>query len=120
MDKRQPLLYFSGKEVRVGDIVQYGDSQGEIVFIITSGSYSEKYPKSTWDYLKEGFGIETQKYGLIHAIEPDEDLTLISRKGQIAPLEQEVMTTRKRIKEIEAKALKKLKRTNNEPPDDQA
>lgn len=64
----------------VGDMVTLDNEKGIIVFVISSNQYSEDYPQKEWEYLKEGFGIETEKLGLVHQIEPDEDLEFIKRK----------------------------------------
>ncbi len=126
MNKKK-LHYPTGEEIKVGDIVQYGNSQGKIVFIVNTDRYSEKYPKEEWVYLKEGFGVETERYGLIHDSIPSEDLVLKKRKNQDNPktekadlikLNQELFDTRKKIREIEAKALKKISRKSGDPPDD--
>ncbi len=126
MNKKQ-LYYFSGKKIQVDDIVQYGDSQGKIVFIVNTDCYSENYTKEEWAYLEEGFGVETEKYGLIHDSKPSEDLALIKRNNQdnsksektdIIKLSKELFDTRNKIREIEAKALKKLSEKSGNTPDD--
>ena len=73
------MKYQSGEQIRVGDIVKLGDCSGKIVFVIPSNEYSLDYTEEDWSYLQEGFGITTEKYGLIHQIEPAEDLCFIER-----------------------------------------
>ncbi len=80
MTEFQTLKYLSGETIRVGDTVKLGDSIGKIVFVIPSNEYSNDYSESEWSYLKEGFGIETEKYGLIHQVEPDEDLCFLKHE----------------------------------------
>ena len=109
MNKRN-LYYPTGEEVRVGDIVRYGDTQGRIVFIVNTDSYSDNYPKEEWDYLEEGFGVETEKYGLIHDMISSEDLQLIKRNSP--------SDIRHKISQIEANALEKLLKENSDSPDD--
>ena len=71
------MHYLSGEEIKIGDQVIFGDSNGIVVFVIQSNQYSDRYTEKEWGYLKEGFGIETEKYGLIHQVVPDEDLILL-------------------------------------------
>ena len=42
--------------------------------------YTTEYPKAEWGYLKSGVLINSDKGGLIHLIESDEDLESLSRK----------------------------------------
>ncbi len=109
--KKNKLYYSNGNEIKIGDVVQYGDSPSKIVFVINTNSYSKEYPQKEWSYLKEGFGIETENFGLIHQIEPDEDIQLIKRES---------INIRERITKIELKAREKLSRQNPEPPDETA
>lgn len=74
------LHYISGQEIRVGDLVTISNEKGIVVFVIPSNQYSANYSKEDWEYLKEWFGIETKKMGLIHQVEPDEDIEYIKRK----------------------------------------
>lgn len=41
--------------------------------------YSPEFPKNDWGYLKTGVMVKTDKAGLIHYVEADEDLRLIKR-----------------------------------------
>ncbi len=77
--KKKPQ-YISGQEIMTGDVVTLDNEEGIIVFVIPSNQFSDEYPQKEWEYLKEGFGIETEKFGLIHQIDPDEDLEFIKRK----------------------------------------
>lgn len=72
--------YLSGEAIQVGDLIKYGDSNGKIVFVIPTQSFSEEFPESEWGFLEKGYGVKTEQYGLIHELEADEDLTLITRK----------------------------------------
>ncbi len=82
MKKKHDINYLSGEKILVGDIVKCGDCTGKIVFVISSDQYCNEYPKENWSYLNEGFGIDTEKYGLVHQIDPDEDLILINLDGK--------------------------------------
>lgn len=74
------LNYPDGQEARIGDHVRLGDDDGGVVVCsIDLDEYSEKHPREQWSYLGAGVMIEFPKYGLIHYVEPDEDLELISR-----------------------------------------
>jgi hypothetical protein len=77
------MKYWDGQEVKVGDKVKYGGVEGGIVVSsMDTDEYSEEHPKEQWSYLKEGVMIEVPTMGLIHFVEPDEDLELISRAPQ--------------------------------------
>ncbi|WP_155322391.1 hypothetical protein [Desulfosarcina ovata] len=78
--KLQALKYLSGEQIRVGDTVKFGDCLGKIVFVIPSKEYSKDYSEADWSYLKVGFGIETEEYGLVHQVEPDEELYFIKHE----------------------------------------
>jgi hypothetical protein len=74
------MNYPDGQEVRVGDRVRMGDdSDGVVVFSIDRDEYAADYPKADWTYLKVGVMVHFPKYGLIHFVEHEEDLELISR-----------------------------------------
>lgn len=74
------MKYNSGQKVKVGDKVQlWSGCHGTVVCSIDDKKYSDAYPKREWNYLKSGVLIETDKAGLVHLIEADEDLQLIKR-----------------------------------------
>ncbi|HEY1151582.1 MAG TPA: hypothetical protein VGF27_23605 [Pseudoduganella sp.] len=74
------MNYSDGQEVRVGDRVRMGDdSDGVVVFSIDRDEYAADYPKAEWAYLEAGVMIHFRKYGLIHFVEHDEYLKLLSR-----------------------------------------
>jgi hypothetical protein len=74
------MKYSDGKEVKIGDKVQlWNGCNGVIVCSMDTDEYNADYPKKEWGYLKSGVMIKTDKAGLIHYIEPDEDLQLIER-----------------------------------------
>lgn len=77
------MRYRSGELARLGDRVRLGDQQGTVVFSIDTDEFTSDYPREAWaDFLKEGIMIEFQEYGLIHYVEPDEDLEFVSRAPQ--------------------------------------
>ncbi len=80
MNITKSLFYSSGEEILVGDKVNLDNNPGIVVFVIPSSQYSENYSESEWNYLKDGFGVETEKYGLVHQVSPDDDLILVNRK----------------------------------------
>jgi hypothetical protein len=74
------MKYSDNQVVQLGDEVELWDGcHGVVVCSIDDDEYSEAYPKTEWEYLKSGVLIETDKVGLIHYIEPDEDLRLRKR-----------------------------------------
>jgi hypothetical protein len=76
------VKYADGQDVRLGDRVRLGDDDGgRVVCSIDTAEYSEACPESEWSYLKKGVVISFPQLGLIHYVEPEEDLQLIARAG---------------------------------------
>lgn len=74
------MKYSDGNEAKLGDRVKLWDGcHGVVVCSFDTNEYSTDYPGSEWGYLKSGVMIKTDKAGLIHYIEADEDLELIKR-----------------------------------------
>ena len=74
------MKYWDGQEVKVGDRVKYGEDEGGLVVSsMDTDEYSDEHPKEQWGYLKKGVMIEFPTMGLIHFVEPEHDLELISR-----------------------------------------
>ena len=74
------MKYPDGKEAKIGDKVQlWNGCYGVVICSMDTNEYSADYPKKEWQYLKSGVMIKTDKAGLIHYIESDEDLQLIER-----------------------------------------
>jgi len=74
------MKYLDGQEVKVGDKVQlWSGYYGVVVCSMDSNDYTMAYTKEEWGYLKSGVLIKTDKAGLIHYIEADEDLQLLER-----------------------------------------
>lgn len=74
------MNYPDGKKVLAGDKVKLWEGcHGIVVCSIDDDQYTPEYPKSEWAYLKLGVLINSDKGGLIHLIEPDEDIELIER-----------------------------------------
>ena len=71
--------YPSGDDIRIGDHIAFASSPGRVVFVIATRSFSTEYPEDQWSYLEEGLMIEAEGYGLVHLVEPDEDLILVDR-----------------------------------------
>ena len=77
------MKYPDGQEVRLGDRVKLGKDEGGIVVAsMDTDEYSDEDPKEQWGYLKKGVMIKFPLYGLIHYVEPEHDLELISRAPQ--------------------------------------
>jgi hypothetical protein len=73
------MEYPTGQSVSVGDRVKlWADRNGTIVCSIHTGEFGKKYPESEWGYLNSGVMIETDSGEVLHYIEADEDLELIS------------------------------------------
>jgi hypothetical protein len=76
------VKYADGQDVRLGDRVRLGDDDGgRVVCSVNTSQYSEECPESEWSYLKTGVLISFPRLGLIHYVEPEEDLQLIERGG---------------------------------------
>lgn len=76
------MKYADGQEVRLGDRVKLGqDNGGVVVALIDTGEYSDGHSEAQWGYLKKGVVIEFPTVGVIHYVEPEPDLQLISRAG---------------------------------------
>lgn len=74
------MKYPNGKDVHVGDRVKlWKDCYGVVVCSIDADEYSEEYPREDWEYLKQGVVINSDKGGVIHYLEPDEDFELVER-----------------------------------------
>lgn len=74
------MKYSDGSEAKLGDRVKLWDGiYGVVVCSFDTSEYFAGYPKDEWEYLKSGVMIKTDKAGLIHYIEADEDLELIKR-----------------------------------------
>ena len=78
-NKYSDTHYITGEEIRIGDIVEVAGARGTVAFVVKTGQYSDKFPKAVWDYLGEGFMVESQKYGLVHHPHADEDFVLVQR-----------------------------------------
>ena len=76
------MNYLDGREIRFGDQVEVSDDPtGLVVACIETGLYAPEVPGSKWSYLKRGVLVRSEKYGLIHYEQPDEDLKLLERKA---------------------------------------
>jgi len=74
------MKYADGKEVKLGDKVKLWDGcYGVVVCSMDTDEYSEEFSKENWAYLKSGILISSDNAGLIHYMEPNEDLELIER-----------------------------------------
>ena len=70
-----------GKLIRVGDRLKVGGNWtiGVVVCSMDTGEYSPAHPKSAWEYLGQGIMVDTEKAGLIHYAENDDELEIIDR-----------------------------------------
>lgn len=74
------MRYLDGKEVKLGDKVSLGEKRrGEVVCSVDTEEFTTEYPADQWSYLKSGVLIKFDDFGLIHYVEPKEDLRLVSR-----------------------------------------
>ncbi len=76
------MKYLSGEDLQVGDRVKLWDGNlGVIVCSIDDGVYSPGFSKEDWEYLNEGVLIDSEKAGVIHVTEANEDMELIQRSS---------------------------------------
>lgn len=76
------MKYSDGREVRVGDKVRLWEGcYGLVVCSLDTHEFSKEYPKNNWDYLKSGVVIDSDRAGLIHYLESNEDLEFLERKS---------------------------------------
>jgi hypothetical protein len=74
------MNYMDGQQIRVGDTVKlWGDCHGVVVASFDTGEFSEEFGKE-WNELKEGVLIRTNEVGLVHVVEPNEELVLVQRQ----------------------------------------
>ena len=74
------MKYPDGQEVRLGDRVELWDGNwGTVVCSIDTDEYAAAYPKVQWDYLGRGIVVLSEKAGLVHYSEPEQNMRLIKR-----------------------------------------
>jgi hypothetical protein len=73
------MNYLDGNVIRIGDKVAIDkSSQGVVVAIISDGEFSERFPKEEWNYLEKGILIESIELGLIHYLDINQEIELMS------------------------------------------
>jgi hypothetical protein len=74
------MRYRNGVVARLGDQVRIGDTAGTVVASVDTDEYSAGFPRETWlDVLGSGILVEFETWGIVHCIEPDEDLEFCAR-----------------------------------------
>lgn len=74
------MKYPSGEDIQIGDHVKIGgQDEGVVVAIPGAGIYSKGYTASEWSYLESGTLVSSDKAGLIHYPDHDDQFELISR-----------------------------------------
>ena len=72
--------YQCGNEIRTGDRVTLAGHPGVVVAVIDTRSYSPPdFPEQDWAYLKTGFVLKVEGFGLVYEKQADEDLELVAR-----------------------------------------
>jgi len=75
------MRYSNGKEIKIGDHLRIGrQDEGIVVATLDTGKFLDGYPAEEWSYLQRGILVSTQKVGLTHYLDQDEELTLVSRR----------------------------------------
>ena len=74
------MKYPTGESVKLGDNVKaWEGNHGKVVCCFDDRVFSNNYPEVKWGHLKKGILVDTQKAGLIHIEEFDEDFEFVSR-----------------------------------------
>ncbi|WP_408951118.1 hypothetical protein [Lysobacter sp. Hz 25] len=82
------LNYHDGQDVRLGDLIQWGDSAtGTVVVMITEQAAVVGYVADDWAYLQRGCMIHVPAAGLFHynaeGLQHDANLGLIARADPV-------------------------------------
>jgi hypothetical protein len=75
------MKYPDDQLAHLGDLVTLGGKPGRIVCSIDADEYGPEpdHSEAQWGYLGKGVMAEFADFGLIHYIDPDEDLRLARR-----------------------------------------
>lgn len=74
------MKYPTGEDVCLGDKVKaWQGNYGKVVCCFADQVFGESFPAAAWQHLKNGILVDTEKAGLIHIEEFDEDFEFISR-----------------------------------------
>lgn len=69
--------------VLIGDQMRLGDKEGVVVLSVDTDEYPTDFPKEQWvDTLKHGVLLHIHGTGLIHCLEPEDDLPFIASGGE--------------------------------------
>jgi hypothetical protein len=73
------MLDRKGKLIRVGHHLKVGGdwAVGIVVCSMDTGEYSTSHPKEEWAYLERGIMVQTDKAGLIHYVDNDQEIEVI-------------------------------------------
>jgi hypothetical protein len=72
------MLDAKGTLIRLGNRVSIGSAiEGVVVFSIDTDEFSTEFPKDKWVYLGRGIMLETERVGLVHLEETDEDVEIV-------------------------------------------
>ncbi len=74
------MNYPDGTKLLVGDRLKLWEGCfGVVVLSVDDDEYTPEFPRESWEYLKRGVVIRSDKAGLIHYIEPESSFELIER-----------------------------------------
>jgi hypothetical protein len=72
------MLDAKGTLIRLGNRVSIRNAiEGVVVFSIDTDEFSTEFPKDKWVYLGRGIMAETERFGLVHLEETDEDVEIV-------------------------------------------
>jgi hypothetical protein len=78
------MQYPDGQLARLGDVIEvWSGNKGVVVCSLDTGEYTSSYPESDWQHLQRGVLVESEAAGLIHYIQPEKTMRLISRQTPI-------------------------------------
>ncbi|HYD49145.1 MAG TPA: hypothetical protein VEB21_12390 [Terriglobales bacterium] len=74
------MKYADGETVHLGDELKlWGNARGIVVCSIETDEYSERHPRSEWEYLAGGILVDVSGLGLVHIDTPDASLAVVRR-----------------------------------------
>jgi hypothetical protein len=72
------MLDAKGRLIRLGNRASIGKAIDDVVvFSIDTDEFSSELPKDKWLYLGRGIMVQTERVGLVHLEETDEDVEII-------------------------------------------
>lgn len=83
---KMKLHYNDGREMMLGDEINYNSQKGRIVAVGPRDEFDAKFPKNEWESVGDGYLIEFTNGALLRSDDPadDENLELIARQRRVS------------------------------------